>query len=98
MTELRFPKTDKRQPTRDRNEHEVKVMRRKDTRLELAVSFLGAVEYLEDLLAWFQRLPHDKVDKFCERHNAPIGADRWFFLLAKAEELEKELERLKDKP
>ena len=73
-------------------------MKRKDTRLQLAVNFLGAVEYLEDLLAWFQSLPHDRVDKFCERHNAPIGTDRWFFLLAKAEEFERKLEILKEKP
>ena len=73
-------------------------MRKKDTRLQLAVDFLGAVEYFEDLLSWFQSLPHNKVEEFCERHNAPIGADRWFFLLTKVEELEKELKELKEKP
>jgi len=71
-------------------------MKRHDTRYSLAVSFLGAVEYFEDLLAWYQSLPHSRVDKFCERHNAPIGAERWFFLLNKAEELEEELEKLKE--
>lgn len=70
-------------------------MKRSDTGYNLAVSFLVAVEYLEDLLVWYQSLPHTRVDEFCERHNAPIGAERWFFLLTKAEELELELKALK---
>lgn len=73
-------------------------MKTKDTRYQLAVNFLGAVEYLEDLLAWYQMLPHNRVDEFCERQDAPIGADKWFFLLTRAEELEGELKKLKEKP
>lgn len=71
-------------------------MKRPDTKYSLAVNFLGAAEYLEDLLVWYQSLPHSRVDKFCERHKAPIGASRWFFLVTKAEELEEELKKLKE--
>lgn len=70
-------------------------MKRPDTRYNLAVSFLDAVGYLDDLLVWYKGLPHSRVEEFCERHKAPLGASRWFFLLAKAEEIEEELKELK---
>jgi len=70
-------------------------MKEPDTRHDLAINFLGAVEYLEDLLGWYHGLPHTRVDEFCERNSAPIGASRWFFLLTKAEEFEEELKKLK---
>ncbi len=42
-------------------------MKEPDTRHDLAINFLGAVEYLEDLLGWYHGLPHNRVDEFCER-------------------------------
>ncbi len=58
------------------------------TNREHALLVLEGMAYLENLLTWHDNIPHDRIDAFCERQDAPLGGSRIFFLITRAEELE----------
>ncbi len=58
------------------------------TNRDNALLVLEGMTYLETLLNWHDSIPQDRIAAFCERQKAPIGANRLYFLITRAEELE----------